>query len=123
MLRILTILLVALSLTGCVTPEMMNQNMNSWMGADANDLIAAWGPPSSTMSDGQGGQIFFFDQSTEMVTPGYATTTTYDTSHRRDHYGSARTTYTPPTVHQINRKRMFWVDKKNKIYRWSWQGL
>jgi hypothetical protein len=54
----------------------MNELMSSWDGKNVNDLIASWGPPSQTMSDGNGGQILIYDQSRTIVLPGSSTTTT-----------------------------------------------
>jgi hypothetical protein len=122
-----------------MTSKKMNAIMSSWMGHNANDLIAAWGPPAATMSDGSGGQIFIYDQSGQVVLPGTSTTTanytgtanaTYNQfgnvgTANANAYGTANatTTYHPPTVIPINRKRMFWVNQRGEIYRWSWQGL
>ena len=140
-MRTLNLLLLAsvVVLSGCNTPEKMNQLMGSWSGHNMNDLIGSWGPPSSTMSDGNGGQILIYDQSSQIVVPGSATTTTTSTANGNAVYnqngnfgtananvygtGSSQTTYTPPTVIPIYRKRMFWVDSGGRIYRWSWKGL
>jgi hypothetical protein len=117
----------------------MNELMSSWMGKDANDLIAAWGPPNQTMSDGNGGQIFVYDQSRTVSLPGSSVTTTnfnantngnvYATpgyaNYNANTNGSANTytTYNPPTQININRQRLFWVNSSGTLYRWSWRGL
>lgn len=126
-------------LCGCVTTSQMNAKMKSWEGNNVNDLIASWGPPSSTMSDGNGGQILIYDHSGEMVLPGSSTTTsTYNGygSARYNQYGNygtananvygtgnSTTTYRPATRVPISRNRMFWVNRSGTIYRWSWKGL
>ena len=140
-MRILKLIILASAVvfSGCMTSEKMNTLMASWVDHNMNDLIASWGPPISTMSDGNGGQILIYDQSSQIVLPGSATTTTTSTANVNAAYrqngnygtanaqvsgtGSSQTTYTPPTVIPINRKRMFWVDSGGRIYRWSWQGL
>jgi hypothetical protein len=130
---------LTLLLSGCMTTKKMNAIMASWMDHDVNDLIADWGPPNGTMSDGKGGQILIFDRSGQLVLPGTATTTgNYigNATATYNQYGSigvananaygtgySTTTYQPPTVIPVNRKRMFWVDQKGRIYRWSWKGL
>ena len=84
-----------------------------------NDLIASWGPPARTMSDGSGGQILIYDMSGRVVLPGSSTTTI-------NVYGNtavANTYSTPDTVIPIKRERLFWVDSSGQIYRWSWRGL
>jgi hypothetical protein len=135
----LTVLTCALVLSGCMTSDKMNKLMDSWSGHNMNNLIAAWGPPSSTMADGSGGQILIYDQSRQMVLPGSATTTTTGMANGTTIYNGngsfgtantnvystaqSQTIYNPPTVIPINRKRMFWVNGQGTIYRWSWQGL
>ena len=130
---------VALLLSGCMTTKKMNAIMGSWTGCNVNDLIADWGPPSGTMSDGNGGQILIFDRSGQFVVPGTATTTANYMGNATATYsqygntgvanansygtGYSTTTYQPPRVIPVNRKRMFWVNRKGTIYRWSWQGL
>lgn len=118
---------------GCVSA--INKTMESWMGHNVNDLIASWGPPQQTMSDGQGGQILIYSQSRQWQTPGQATTNTYGSANTSGNiygntytgntYGSARstTTYTPPQTYGYAAQRLFWVNSNGIIYRWSWKGL
>jgi len=84
----LLVILLCLGLAGCAT---INKTMESWMGANANDLIASWGPPQQTMSDGQGGQILVYSSARTWTTPGQATTTTtgYANSYGDGYYGHA----------------------------------
>jgi len=124
----LLVILLCLGLAGCAT---INKTMESWMGANANDLIASWGPPQQTMSDGQGGQILVYSSARTWTTPGQATTTTtgyansYGDGYYGHAYGNARstTTYTPPQTSGYDAQRMFWVDRNGRIYRWAWKGL
>jgi len=105
--------------------------MKSWMGKNANDLIASWGPPQQTMSDGQGGQIIIYSSERAWTTPGRATTNTYGSANAYGNgnyanvYGSttSTTTYTPPQTSGYNAQRMFWADSDGRIYRWAWKGL
>lgn len=109
--------------------------MQSWMGHHVSDLIASWGPPQQSISDGRGGQILIYSQVRQWQTPGQITTNTYGTAnaygslygntYTGNVYGSTQstTTYTPPQTHGYNAQRMFWVNSKGGIYRWSWRGL
>ena len=124
---------------GCNTPSKMKELMSSWMGMNVNDLIAAWGPPTSTMSDGNGGQILIYDQSRTMVLPGSAqTTTNVNATTNGNVFGgpgyanyngytnataNTHTTYTPPSQINVNRQRLLWADSSGRLYRWSWKGL
>jgi len=144
MKKVLIVLLclgLGLGLTGCATA--INKTMDSWMGNNVNDLIASWGPPQQTMSDGQGGQILVYSSNVQWTTPGRAVTNvagsantygnlnantygqnTYGT-YSGNTYGSATatTTYTPAQTNGYQRQRLFWVDSNGRIYRWSWKGL
>ena len=137
----LLLVLLCFGLTGCATT--INKTMDSWMGHNVNDLIASWGPPQQTMSDGQGGQILVYSNAVQWTTPGRAVTNSYGNTNTYGNlnantygqntygtysgntYGSgtATTTYTPPQTHGYQRQRMFWVDRNGRIYRWSWKGL
>lgn len=61
------------------------------MGAKANDLIKSWGPPQQTTSDGDGGKVLIYYQTTYSA---YTRVTTY-------HY------------------KMFYVSEANIIYHWK----
>ena len=128
-LIVLVFLLALSSITGCAT--MINKKMASWVGHNVNDLIASWGPPQQTMSDGQGGQILTYSQARQWTTPGQSTTSTTTTANvyggvysaHGSGQGTSRTTYNPPKTYGYNTQRMFWVDKNGRIYRWAWKGL
>ena len=112
-MRKVTIALIFLfslsSITGCAS--MVNKTMASWMEHDVNDLIASWGPPQQTMSDGQGGQILVYSQARQWTTSGQATTNTYGQANTRGNvYGgtyrgntsgtaTSTTSYTPAQTH------------------------
>ena len=116
--------LLCLGLCGCAA---INNQMSSWVGNNVNDLIASWGPPQETMSDGQGGQILIYSSARTWTTPGQATTNTYGQAnvYGNSVYGSATstTTYNPPQTSGYQAQRMFWADSNGTIYRWSWKGL
>jgi hypothetical protein len=129
---VLISILALCNLTGCVS---IHENMKSWMGHNFNDLIANWGPPQSTMPDGQGGQILIYSKNKEGTTPGQARTNTYGPANTHGNlYGNtyngnsivnttSTTTYTPAQTHGYDATRTFWANKQGTIYRWSWKGL
>ena len=122
---------------GCVATEEMNKTMSTWEGHSVKELLASWGTPTSTASDGQGGQILTYNKShTEYLpasyTPDYAgaAVATYSwpegdpALHARTHTpAQTPTIYTPPQSSRVNRMRVFWVDSSGRIYRWSWKGV
>ena len=122
---------LVLLLPGCMTTAKMNKIMASWVGHDANELIAAWGPPQQVMPDGRGGQIFAFFQDRQYTSPGFSSTTstasatawgTYNYATATG-YGTSNTVTMPPQTYRWIVSRTFWVDKDGRIYRWAWKGL
>ena len=105
---------------GCAV---LNKNMASWVGHDSNELIAAWGPPQQVLDAGQGGQIFVYSHDRQWTSPGTAYTTGSATVSGNYVYGRVTTTYQPPQTHGYAAKRMFWIDRNRRVYRWSWRGL
>ena len=100
-------------LSGCATDkqraEETNKLMASWVGSHQSDLIAKWGPPSRTASDGNGGSILIYEAMGQIPGQVY-----------RVPFGGLN--YTAPQ--QVARwSRMFYVNPQGVIYRWRWQGL
>ncbi len=128
----ITIVIFLISmLFGCVN---VDEVMKSWLNHNANDLIARWGPPNQTFSDGNSGQVFVYTQQRQWVTPGTSTTTTsgyanttggvYGNMFNANTYGNATstTTYTPAHVQGYEASRTFWINSYGNIYRYAWRG-
>lgn len=64
--------------------------MNSWIGNTKQQLIASWGPPERTTSDGSTGQVLIFVQ----------------------------TTYNPYNRYTMYHYKMFYAHSDGKIYNW-----
>ena len=87
-----------------MTPEKMNEIISSWVGDNANELIASWGTPQQVMPDGSGGQILIYLQDRQSTSPGYSMTTSSASANARDNYnyatatgyGMSNTVTTPP---------------------------
>lgn len=55
---------------GCASTQKI---MDSWLGHHQSDLIASWGPPTRTASDGKGGSILIYEQYVNLgQSPGQA---------------------------------------------------
>ena len=100
----LVIVLVAVGLGGCMTPSKTDKIMNSWIGHYGYELTAIWGTPTGERSDGNGGRILIYDESSDTVFPAM----------HPDH---------GVTELSVTRTRMFWVQPDGTIYRCTWQGL
>lgn len=97
-------------LTSCAGPS---EVMKSWVGHNINELYLSWGPPSSTMSDGNGGTIisYYYNRDLGQI-PGKA---------KRNYDGSI--SYTAPTSISYTAARHFYANPQGIIYSWRWQGL
>ncbi len=109
-LRQVTVSLAVLLLASCAA---VNKDMASWVGRHQSELIAEWGPPQSTASDGKGGTILMYRAYVNRgQTPGYIVPAGY-----------GRYAYTAPQQQGYSRSRMFYVNSDGIIYAWRWQGL
>lgn len=98
---------------GCVSTQ---EIMNSWLGHHQSDLIASWGPPTRTASDGKGGSILIYEQFVDLgQSPGEVR---WDWG--KDFWGkdSGGITYKEPQQHGYVRTRMFYVNERGYIYHW-----
>lgn len=115
------ILLFALTSPGCVpSPKAtdfkkastINRIMDSWVGHYQSELIASWGPPTSTETDEKGGTILIYeslkgtwgDVKDKRIVGG----THYPTKPRQPGYAATR---------------IFYVNEKGIIESWKWSGL
>ena len=87
MKKTVTFLLIVLSLSSCKSTKKV---MDSWLGHSKQSLIASWGPPARTASDGGNGEILIYSK--QVYIPQYQTNY-YD-------------------------YKMFYANSEGKIYRW-----
>lgn len=124
MKKILLLLLLSLTVMGCAT---VNNEMQSWVGHPKSELIAQWGYPTRTGSDGKGGEILVWDIIETTTHPGYSTTystgNAYTYGNNAYGYGNSRTTYVPPRTETYTKTRTFYVNQGGYVYGWSWKGL
>ena len=67
---LLGIISVSFLVQGCVSTQGV---MDSWMNSHQSDLIASWGPPTRTTSDGKGGSILIYEKYVDLgQSPGKA---------------------------------------------------
>lgn len=57
MRRSLCLLLLAILLSGCVTPTKVTSEMQSWVGTPSSRLVNAWGPPTDSQNIGNGERV------------------------------------------------------------------
>ena len=119
-----TILACMLFIGGCATSNQLSENdhsdfqdkekaaMDSWLGLTKQELIMAWGPPTKTALDAQGGEILIYDRTvTFPLLPGQIQPSPF-----------GGTQYTTPQSLTVTRSRMFYISNEGKIYHWLIQG-
>jgi len=52
-------IIVIIILQSCTNPK---EIYNSWMGSHKSKMIIQWGPPTRTVSDGNGGEILIYEK-------------------------------------------------------------
>lgn len=120
---------IALLLSGCATDsQKMNKMMDSWVGCNYRDLMAAWGPPASTIDDGKGGQILIYQEG--RTSENTSSAPSYSTSFRvpnspLPHQTMGLTMPGSSSTQTSNyaTTRSFYVNQKGIIYNWRWSGL
>lgn len=109
--NVIVLLTTFLFFTGCATTT--NNILDSWVGSHQSELIASWGPPNQTTTDGKGGTILIYGSYVNLgQSPGRASV---------DYFGNV--IYTNPQQRGYERTRMFYVNPEGYIYSWRWQGL
>jgi hypothetical protein len=76
-LRTVLVLTLAALLTACASAY--KEKLESWMGRDVNELIAAWGPPSSTFTLPNGDTMYTWGRSSQYTQPVYQAPSTSTT--------------------------------------------
>ena len=116
---ILLLLACVLATAGCATSnkrsdfqETERATMASWMGHSKQELIQAWGPPTKTAPDMQGGEIWIYDKTVTMPgPPGQISPSPF---------GGIQ--YTTPQSLTVTRSRMFYISGEGKMYHWRAEG-
>ncbi len=113
------IVLILVGAAGCTS---ISETMQKWVGHHFSELIAAWGPPDKTLSDGKGGQIFIYAHTARYVQPATSTTTYEQNSTKGTVTGQSTTVYSPEVVQEYTSYRMFFINADGIIYSWAYQN-
>ena len=115
-------LAIALAMIGTAGCTSISKTMQAWVGHHYSELIAAWGPPDRTFSDGRGGQIFIYTRTVRWVQPATSTTTYQENISHGSVTGQSTTVYNPEVVQEYTNYRMFWINADGIIYSWSYRS-
>jgi hypothetical protein len=132
-------LVVMIGLSGCATTANYEKILNTGVGSPADNLIAPWGPPTSSYPLSDGGTILRYERHGNFVVPSqtyYSPQTTYHSgsvssygnygSYRYGNYQGTSTTYVPQTIPgytvPLSCNTTFRIDGDGIIRSWQWQG-
>jgi hypothetical protein len=131
-------LVVSCILGGCATTANYEAILQSWIGQPVDNLVSTWGPPQSSFTLSNGGQVLEYSDQRNMQMPGYSYTTPQTTyqSGNVSAYGSGGSAYgtysgisTTYVQHQtpgyniaLSCKTRITVDSNGVITNWAWQG-
>lgn len=113
------ICLLSIFLHGCSTAVQsqaqwqatVTAEMTLWEGRTQVELIASWGPPTQTTTDGSTGQILIYETFRSWHVAGSSRSWT-------DVFGITRGVHTSPREGSNTIRKMFYVDVTGVIYRW-----
>ncbi len=111
--------LAIIAAAGCTS---ISDTMQKWVGHHYSELIAAWGPPDQTFSDGHGGQIYIYTRTVRWVSPATSTTTYQQNVTHGTVTGQSTTVYNPAVTQEYTSYRMFWINADGIIYSWSYRN-
>ncbi len=105
-----SLFLLIFTFSSCATMESqkVDKMMRSWLGESKDQLQLKWGPPSSVLPDGKGGEIYSYESTKQ--TPGY------------EYYNLfGERMYKPPDQYKV--VRQFFINSSGNIYDYRWHGL
>jgi len=118
MSRVFIILLFVIGLSACATTANYEKILNSWVGANVNQLVSSWGYPENSFTAPNGNTVYAYNSSGSYTTPTN-TTTTYSG------YGNsvyANTSTTGGQTYNYTCQTFIEFNQKNIITTWSWKG-
>jgi hypothetical protein len=115
----------------CATTAKYEKLLDSWMGANVNELIRSWGAPNSSYEMSNGNKILTYMRSRSGSIPIYnqpqSTThqgTIYGSGGMTNYSGTSTSTYGTTTYIPVtwSCKTEFTVNAQETIINWRWQG-
>lgn len=72
----ISLIVISLSLTACLTTEQFNQNMDTWLNMEESALIQSLGIPTNSYVDAQGNKYIVYEHKKDIYNAGIAPTYT-----------------------------------------------
>ena len=129
-MRLVVAVLIIFMMTGCVNmaerKATFAQGMDTFVGKNADDLVIAKGPPTSTFRLSSGGQVFEYAKSQTVMRGGGSYTVmqpVYVGGTNGGGWLSVPTQQsTPVSSYQYSCKLLFKISAANKVESWSSEG-
>jgi hypothetical protein len=118
MKHLITVLLWSALLSSCATSGKYEEILNSWTGHDANELVEAWGYPSSSFQAPNGNTVYTYDSNASIKMPSQTNTTSNVIGNT---VYSNSTTLGGQNV-ALWCRTYFEVDAEQTIVKWSFEG-
>ncbi len=99
-------LILVLLLVSCATHAKYEAKLNSWIGADADELVDSWGAPASVYEKQNGEKILRYDYSSSGAIP-------------ITNYQTGNTSYMPVSRSCTTE---FIIGNNNRVITWSYKG-
>jgi hypothetical protein len=112
--------IVAPQLSGC---WLVTHRMQSMEGRTRADLLAAWGEPTQTLNDGEGGKIWVYVEDRFWNGPGEDPPAVSSFGVGSEASLARARARTPGMVSGWKAYRAFWVAEDGKITGWTWKGI
>lgn len=103
------------TITGCVSKQMHEDKLSSWLGAKETELVAEWGPPTG-FYELDGKRFLTYSSSSQAMIGGTPPTTTYDS------YGNAFTSGGTAPILVTSSCRITMIVETNVVTEWMYEG-
>jgi beta-xylosidase len=116
--KLILILTTLCFLAGCGTTKGYEEILRTWVGHNANDLVASWGYPKNSFKASNGNTVYVYSSSGSYTMPTQ-TNSTYNL-YGNTVYGQSTTTGGQTLNFACT--TYFEIDNSNRVVRWSWEG-
>jgi hypothetical protein len=118
MLKRSFLLSILLAIVGCATTAKYEEVLNTWIGADVNQLVDSWGYPQNSFEAPNGNKVYTYSSSGQITMPTQ-TNSNYNI-YGNTIYGS--TTTTGGQTINLSCTTHFEADPTGRIVKWSYKG-
>lgn len=120
-IKLISLMLGALVLTGCATRERYETGLQAWVGSNIKVVMDAWGYPSGSFESPTGNLVYVWDKQNSYISPPTISTTVI-TGSRGSSFGTGFGFGFGGQTTNYRCQTYFEVDKAKTILSWKTQG-